>query len=285
MITVFTPSYNREKELKMLYKSLLEQDYFDFEWLIVDDGSIDNTEIAVKEMINENKINIVYFKQENKGKSKAVNQGIKLAKGEFFLCIDSDDYFIPNVLGTIANEYESIKNEDDIAGLGFLHWKIDSEEVIGTKFPEDVMIDTYFNIYHLHKVKGDKQLIFKTEIMREYLFPEIEDEKFVPEALMFNRISKKYKMKFINKAVVYKNYLENGYSNNYFQLAKRNPKGQVLYYKELYELEPTLYNVAAYEMYSIFSKKGFFKMINEHPSKFKAVLMFFPALYKAKTKK
>lgn len=284
MITVFTPTYNREKELKVLYNSLLEQDYKDFEWVIVDDGSVDNTEKLIAEIKNENKMNIVYYKQENKGKSKAVNQGIKLAKGDLFLCIDSDDYFISNVLSNIANEYESIKNNNDVAGLGFLHWKASSEEIIGTKFPKDVMIDTYYNIYHLHNVKGDKQLIFKTEIIKQYFFPEIDNEKFVPEALIFNRISKKYKMKFINKAVVYKEYLENGYSNNYFQLAKRNPKGQVLYYKELYELEPTLYNVAAYDMYSIFDKKGFKNTIKEHPSKLKALLMYLPALYKAKTK-
>lgn len=285
MITIFTPAYNRKKELSVLYNSLLLQDYNDFEWVIVDDGSVDDTENLILDLKNENKINIVYFKQENKGKSKAVNQGIKLAKGDLFLCIDSDDYFLPNVLSMINREYENIKNDDSIAGLGFLHYKVNTEEVIGTKFPNENMVDTYFNIYNLYKVKGDKQLIFKTKIMKEFLFPEIEGEKFVPEALVFNRISQKYKMKFINKAIVYKDYLESGYSNNYFKLAKNNPKGQVLYYKELYELQPTLYNVAAYNMYSIFAKNGMIKTIKDHPSKVKSLIMYLPALYKAKTKK
>ena len=285
MITIFTPAYNRKKELNVLYKSLLLQDYNDFEWVIVDDGSVDDTENLILDLKNENKMNIVYFKQENKGKSKAVNQGIKLAKGDLFLCIDSDDYFLPNVLSMINKEYENIKNDDSIAGLGFLHYKVNTEEVIGTKFPNENMVDTYFNIYNLYKVKGDKQLMFKTKIMKEFLFPEIEGEKFVPEALVFNRISQKYKMKFINKAIVYKDYLESGYSNNYFKLAKKNPKGQVLYYKELYELEPTLYNVAAYNMYSIFAKNGMIQTIKDHPSKLKSLLMYLPALYKAKTKK
>ena len=285
MITIFTPAYNRKKELSVLYNSLLLQDYNNFEWVIVDDGSVDDTENLILDLKNENKINIVYFKQENKGKSKAVNQGIKLAKGDLFLCIDSDDYFLPNVLSMINREYENIKNDDSIAGLGFLHYKVNTEEVIGTKFPNENMVDTYFNIYNLYKVKGDKQLIFKTKIMKEFSFPEIEGEKFVPEALVFNRISQKYKMKFINKAIVYKDYLESGYSNNYFKLAKNNPKGQVLYYKELYELQPTLYNVAAYNMYSIFAKNGMIKTIKDHPSKVKSLIMYLPALYKAKTKK
>ena len=285
MITIFTPAYNRKKELSVLYNSLLLQDYNNFEWVIVDDGSVDDTENLILDLKNENKINIVYFKQENRGKSKAVNQGIKLAKGDLFLCIDSDDYFLPNVLSMINREYENIKNDDSIAGLGFLHYKVNTEEVIGTKFPNENMVDTYFNIYNLYKVKGDKQLMFKTKIMKEFLFPEIEGEKFVPEALVFNRISQKYKMKFINKAIVYKDYLESGYSNNYFKLAKNNPKGQVLYYKELYELQPTLYNVAAYNMYSIFAKNGMIKTIKDHPSKVKSLIMYLPALYKAKTKK
>lgn len=285
MITIFTPAYNRKKELSVLYNSLLLQDYNNFEWVIVDDGSVDDTENLILDLKNENKINIVYFKQENRGKSKAVNQGIKLAKGDLFLCIDSDDYFLPNVLSMINKEYENIKNDDSIAGLGFLHYKVNTEEVIGTKFPNENMVDTYFNIYNLYKVKGDKQLMFKTKIMKEFLFPEIEGEKFVPEALVFNRISQKYKMKFINKAIVYKDYLESGYSNNYFKLAKNNPKGQVLYYKELYELQPTLYNVAAYNMYSIFAKNGMIKTIKDHPSKVKSLIMYLPALYKAKTKK
>lgn len=285
MITIFTPAYNRKKELSVLYNSLLLQDYNNFEWVIVDDGSVDDTENLILDLKNENKINIVYFKQKNRGKSKAVNQGIKLAKGDLFLCIDSDDYFLPNVLSMINREYENIKNDDSIAGLGFLHYKVNTEEVIGTKFPNENMVDTYFNIYNLYKVKGDKQLIFKTKIMKEFLFPEIEGEKFVPEALVFNRISQKYKMKFINKAIVYKDYLESGYSNNYFKLAKNNPKGQVLYYKELYELQPTLYNVAAYNMYSIFAKNGMIKTIKDHPSKVKSLIMYLPALYKAKTKK
>lgn len=74
-------------------------------------------------------------------------------------------------------------------------------------------------------------------------------------------------------------------ANNYFNLAKSNPNGQLLFYKELYELEPSLYNVAAYNMYAILAKKGFINTIKEHPNKLKALLMYFPALYKAKTKK
>lgn len=280
MLTVFTPAYNREKELKRLYNSLLIQDFFDFEWLIVDDGSSDNTEKVVSDMINDGKIRIRYVKQVNRGKSCAVNHGIDLAEGELFFCIDSDDFFIPNVLKRVWKEYELIRDDKDIAGIGFLHWHAGTENIVGSAFPSDNMTDTYFNIYNKHKVTGDKQLIFKTEVMRKFKFPEIDNEKFVPEALLFNRISGSLKMKFFNTAIVYKEYLESGYTSRYFDLAKRNPKGQSLYYRELYELQPSLYNAAAYDMFCIYSGEKMIKAIKAHPNRFVSLIMYFPAYIK-----
>lgn len=103
MITVFTPTYNRKDELINLYKSLLEQEFKDFEWVIVDDGSKDNTEETVKNFIKENKIKINYYKQENKGKSLAHNKGVELAQGEYFVGIDSDDIFAQDALKKFIN--------------------------------------------------------------------------------------------------------------------------------------------------------------------------------------
>ncbi len=280
MITVFTPAYNRENELKRVYKSLLEQDFSNFEWLIVDDGSTDSTEHVVSEMIKEEKIKIRYVKQVNRGKSNAVNHGIELSQGELFFCIDSDDFFVPNVLKMVWEKYELIKEDKEIAGMGFLHWHAGTEDIVGTAFPNDNMVETYYNIYNKHRVTGDKQLVFKTEVMRKYKFPEIDNEKFVPEALLFNRISCKYKMKFFNDVIVYKEYLESGYTSSYFNLAKRNPKGQLLYYKELYDLQPSLYNIAAYDMFCIYAGKTMLQAIKEHPNKLLSFLMYLPAYIK-----
>ncbi len=285
MLSILTPTYNRADKLKNLYQSLQKQVFKNFEWIIIDDGSTDNTKEVVEEFMNNNDMKIIYKYKENGGKMSAHNLGMEFVKGEFLADIDSDDIFMSNSLGDIYSECEKISNVSDIAGLGFLCIKMNSNDIIGTKFPQDEQIETFYNIYNKFNVTGDKQLVLKTNIMKKYLFPLQENEKFVPEALVFNRMSKEYKMKFINKEVVCKEYLEEGYSNNYFNLAKKNPKGQVLYYKELYELQPTLYNVAAYNMYSIFAKEGILKTIKEHPSKLKALLMYLPAVYKAKTKK
>lgn len=280
MITVFTPAYNRAKELQRLYDSLLTQDYADFEWLIVDDGSADNTKEVVESMIREGKITIRYIFQENRGKSMAVNHGIDEAAGDVFFCIDSDDFFLPNVLGRVAQECEKIKDDPQIAGLGFLHYHVGSTDVVGTAFPQDGMIDTSYNIYNKHGVTGDKQLVFKTSVMRQYKFPEFEGEKFVPEVLIYNRISQKYQMVFFNTPIVYKEYLATGYTAGYFRLCKRNPQAQCLYYKELYPLQPSLYNAAAYDMYCMYAGKKMMEAIKAHPQPLAAALMYFPAYVK-----
>ncbi len=280
MITIFTPTYNRKKELEKLYKSLINQNFKDFEWLIIDDGSNDNTEELVEKLKKEKKIEINYYKQENQGKSAAHNKGVQLAKGEFFVGIDSDDEFIDGALEKIYHYFQMIKNNDEIAGISFLNYKQGTTEVIGTKFPENEMVDTYFNLYCKYNITGDKEMVFKTNVLKEYLFPIYKNEKFVPEALLFNRICKKYKLLWINEAVIYKKYLDGGYSANYFDLAKKNPRANMDYYRELYELEKNNYNVAAYDMYAIYAKYGIIRTIKEHPAKIRCLIMFGPAYIK-----
>ena len=243
MITVFTPTYNRKNELINLYNSLLEQNYHDFEWLVVDDGSTDETQKYLKQIKKEKKININYIYKENGGKQSAYNKGLDYAKGEIFLCIDSDDILKKNILYTIAKDFEKVKKNKKIGGIAYIQGYInDKNKIIGTTFPNDNQEINYFDIYHKQKVRGDKLIILKTNVAKEYYFPLIEGEKFVPEALIFNRISRKYNFIVKNIIATYKEYLNEGYSNNYFNLVKRNPLGNMLYFKELYDLEKKIYN-------------------------------------------
>lgn len=286
MITVFTPTYNREKELINLYNSLLTQKNVEFEWLIVDDGSKDNTKKIIKKLQKENKININYVYKENGGKQSAYNCGLDNALGDIFICIDSDDILMDNVLYKIKQDFDKIKKDNNIGGIAYLQSYIrDKDKIIGTKFPQDNMVDTYFNIYHKHKVSGDKLIVLKTSVAKEYYFPLIEGEKFVPEALIFNRISLKYNFKFINEIMACKEYLDSGYSNNYFSLVKRNPKGNMLYFKELYNLEKNLYNIYGYILFAVYSKTSLKEILSEHPSKINIILMYIPVWIISKIKK
>lgn len=286
MITVFTPSYNRKKELKKLYLSLLNQKYNKFEWLIVDDGSIDDTKEYIKEIKSEKKIKIRYVYKNNGGKQSAYNLGLKEAKGDIFLCIDSDDILAPNILDVVADDFKSIESKNDIAGVMYTQGYIsDKNKIIGTSFKLDNIVDTYYNIYNIHKVTGDKLIVLKTNVAREYYFPIIVGEKFVPEALIFNRISKKYKFLCRNKCAAYKEYLADGYSNNYFNLVKRNPNGNSLYFKEAYDMNRSLYNVYGYILFSIYARKNIKNILKNHPAKIKIIILYIPTLIVSKIKK
>lgn len=279
MITIFTPAYNRASTLDRLYKSILNQDSTDLEWLIVDDGSTDNTKETVEKYILENKINIRYIYQENGGKSSAVNHGLKEAKGDLFTCVDSDDILADNVLEMIFSDYKKIKDDDSVAGIGQLTSYITNNEIIGTKFPEDNMICTYNEAYEKYKVTGDKNFVFKTSIIKQYPFPIFEGEKFVPEALVYNRISLKYKLLLRNEVVVKVEYLDDGYTASYFNLVKKNPKGNALYFKEKYNLNRSIYNIYVYILFCLFARYKFNKIIKEHSNRFIVTLMLIPVYF------
>ena len=279
MLTVFTPTYNRAGELKRLYESLKSQTCKDFEWVVIDDGSNDNTAQVMADFIDEGILDINFSSHQNCGKMKTHNRGAEKAKGELFVCIDADDWLTENAVEQIINDSVKIGAED-IGGMMYLDFDGDTENVVGTPFPWEENVCSCFDVYNKHGVTGDKTLVFKTDVLKEFPFPEIEGEKFVPEALVYNRISDKYKLLCVNTAIKRVEYLANGYSSNYFNVCRQNPKAQVIYYKELYLKAPSLYNAAAYDMYCIYSGEGFFKAVKQHPNSFIALLMFLPAYAK-----
>jgi len=283
MVTIFTPTYNRKKELENLYESLLEQTNKDFEWLLVDDGSFDDTKKYIDKLLKKAKININYIYKENGGKQSAYNVGLKNAKGDIFLCLDSDEILNSKAIEIIINDFKNISN--DVAGYAYNRAYITNKErVIGTKFPTNISKAYHYDIYGKLKVTGDKLMVFKFGIAKEYPFPEIKGEKFVPEELVFNRIAKKYMMGLSNEILSYTEYLPGGYSDNYFALVKKNPKGNALFFKEKYNIKPSFYNVYGYILFSIYSKYEFKRIIKNHPAKIKIILLYIPTLILSKVR-
>ena len=230
--TVFTPTFNRKELLEKLYKSLQKQTFKDFEWLIVDDGSTDGTKEKVEEFLSEKKLEIKYYFKENGGKQRAYNFATEKANGELFICLDSDDEYVENGLEIILKYWKKYEKNSDIAGMGYLS-TYPNREIIGSSFPEKEMISTQFEIYNKYGVKGDKGLMFRTEIIKKYKFPVFEDEKFITEAVVYNRICEKYKMVYVNEKIEIKEYQEDGLTAKYNNLLLRNPKGQALYHNEI----------------------------------------------------
>ena len=268
--TVFTPTFNRKELLEKLYKSLQKQTFKDFEWLIVDDGSTDGTKEKVEEFLSEKKLEIKYYFKENGGKQRAYNFATEKANGELFICLDSDDEYVENGLEIILKYWKKYEKNADIAGMGYLS-TYPNGEIIGSSFPEKEMISTQFEIYNKYGVKGDKGLMFRTEIIKKYKFPVFEDEKFITEAVVYNRICEKYKMVYVNEKIEIKEYQEDGLTAKYNNLLLRNPKGQAFYHNEINSQKLTLkqkvLNNAVYYKFCKVAGYKFEKIFQESKSK------------------
>ena len=273
--TVFTPTFNRKELLEKLYKSLQKQTFKDFEWLIVDDGSTDGTKEKVEEFLSEKKLEIKYYFKENGGKQRAYNFATEKANGELFICLDSDDEYVENGLEIILKYWKKYEKNSDIAGMGYLS-TYPNREIIGSSFPEKEMISTQFEIYNKYVVKGDKGVMFRTEIIKKYKFPVFEDEKFITEAVVYNRICEKYKMVYVNEKIEIKEYQEDGLTAKYNNLLLRNPKGQALYHNEINSQKLTfkrkILNNAVYYKFCKVAGYKFRKIFKE--SKNKLFLIF-----------
>ena len=213
MVTVFTPTYNRAYRLPMLYESLKRQTSPDFEWVVVDDGSSDNTEELVESWKKEcNKFAIIYRKKENGGKHTAINVGVPLAHYEWFMIVDSDDFLRDDAIEKVC---EWTKNLDDtsIAGVSGTKCYKDLSTIGGEPKISGKYIDCYNNQRRKYKLWGDKAEVYRTEIMKKYPFPVFEGEKFLSEGLIWDRIAMDgFKVRWYDYPLVVCEYLEDGLS-------------------------------------------------------------------------
>ena len=244
-ISILTPTYNRGKLLLPLYESLKNLTFEDFEWLIVDDGSEDDTEQYALSWIAHNIENtefpIRYIKKSNGGKHTAINRGVREANGELILILDSDDTLPSDSLATIAQYFEQCKDYKDCAGVCGLMAHHDGQ-LIGTGFPKDPMYESALQFRYAKKgnVTGDLLEVYKTSVMREFPFPEIENEKFCPESLVWNRIANKYKLFCFNKVIYYRDYLEGGLTSKIVRIRMNSPIASTMTYAEMLDYNISL---------------------------------------------
>jgi glycosyltransferase involved in cell wall biosynthesis len=233
LVTVFTPTFNRAHTLPALYRSLTEQTCNDFEWLVVDDGSSDGTGTLLRAMQREGRLAMRVVRTPNGGKHRAINSGVARASGELFFIVDSDDYLTPDALRSIADHWAAVAEDPGVAGLCLRKANYTTGEVIGGQAPVAQGDYTSLEIIHRLGVTGDKAEVFRTRVLAEHPFPEIGGEKFVPEALVWNRIGRRYKLRFVDRVVYMCDYLSDGLSRNFRANLRRNPRGFALYYREL----------------------------------------------------
>lgn len=227
-LTVFTLTYNRAYCLNACYESLLRQTCDDFEWLVVDDGSTDNTRELVEQWIQEKKIPIRYIYKKNGGMHTGYNVAYDNIFTELAVCIDSDDYMTDDAVEKIVNFWAQNKDEK-YAGMICLDITTKGE-IIGTPLP-DVKSATVYDLYNRMGVRGDKKQVYRPELIRPFKSPEFEGEKLFPTCYKYFLVDLTHEMLILNEPVVVVEYMPDGYTKNIIKLYKKNLNNYIFYRK------------------------------------------------------
>lgn len=219
-ITVFTPSYNRADLLPNLYGSLIRQNSRDFQWLVIDDGSTDNTREVVAEWIREKKIDIQYVYKKNGGLHTGYNKAIECMDTELSICIDSDDYLTDDCIETVLEFWDEHKAED-IAGFIGLDIRPDGS-VIGGLLPDTKTVDP---LWLTEQDAGDRKYVIRNDCYRKvYPMPVFAGEKnFNPHYLVL-KLCRDYKFLVLNKPLCVVDYQPDGMSANIFRQYVNSPR-------------------------------------------------------------
>ena len=200
VFTVFTPTYNRAHTLHRVHDSLARQTYRDFEWLIVDDGSTDGTDAVVRDWIPKAAFAIRYIWQPNRGKHVAFNRGVRDARGELFLPLDSDDGCVPEALERLLFHWQRIpaRRRPQFSAVTALCMD-ERGQRIGKRFPADVVDSDSLEMRYRFGITCEKWGFHRTDVLRQYPFPEGIVARWLPEGVIWSRIARTYKTRFVNE--------------------------------------------------------------------------------------
>lgn len=241
-VTVFTPTYNRAYILGNLYHSLQRQTCMDFEWLIVDDGSADDTKALVASWQGEeNPFPIRYVYQENGGKCRAINRGLKEADGRLFFTVDSDDYLTDDAIEKVIRWDGELPKDGHFCGY------VGNRGITPTQTPNRLFPGGYLDgtaLDRYDQVDGERAFVFYTEIHRKYLYPEFPGEKFLTEAVTWDLMAHDgYKMRFYNDIIWIWEYKDDGLTRAGYRVFLENPQGTGLFFRQKAEfLHYSLWN-------------------------------------------
>ena len=236
MLTIFTPAYNRSSTLPRLYESLLRQSSTDFEWLVIDDGSTDDTPELVKSFTGEGRFPVRYIRKKNGGKHTAHNLALQEAEGELFWCVDSDDLAAPEAVARILAAAEG----QDVCTC-VCSYKTDLDgNLLSVPFPENVKASGLLELSRVYGCSGEFALVFFTEFARRYPFPVFEGERFVTESVIYDCMDAQLRLLLLPVVTNICEYQQEGYSNNIDRIMKNNPAGYSLYYMQRIDLMHSL---------------------------------------------
>ena len=234
-LTIFTPLYNRADIVGRLYRSLQQQTVKNFEWLVIDDGSTDNAEQEFQQWQEQTQdFAVRYLRTENGGKHRAINKAVKMASGRMFFIVDSDDWLPEDAVEKIYAIDKGIQDKSGFAGFSGIR-KTPQGKLIGTTFSGD-----YVDINSLERdtvgITGDKSEVFYLEVLKKYPFPEIENENFITEDIVWSRMARDgYKIRWTNEEIYLGDYLDGGLTMQGRNIFIRNPVGYTMYVRQIAE--------------------------------------------------
>lgn len=222
LVTILTPAYNRAHTLPALFRSLQQQTCFNFKWVIVDDGSTDNTRELCSRFHDTN-FDITYIHKENGGKHTALNLAFKRLDTPLCFIVDSDDQLTPDAVETIQTDYPTVRDKD-LCGISYLK-AYEGQGTIGDPHPADHAIGNFIEVRINQNVGGDKAEVWRSDLLSELQFPVFEGEKFMGEAWVWVRMAEKRDMLMVNKVLYIAEYLEGGLSKSGRAMRIRCPYG------------------------------------------------------------
>lgn len=235
--TVFTPTYNRRQTLPRVFEALDAQTCKDFEWLIVDDGSTDDTAAFIATLADKANFPIRYLVQPNGGKHVAMNHGIREARGALFLPLDSDDACTPDTIETFLTHWRAIPEADRARYSGIsCHCVDEAGQRIGAPLGAPHLDAHTLDIARDPRLQGEKWGFHRTEVLRQTPFPEYPGEKSVPEGLVWDKIGMAYTIRFIDRALRIYHFSADGWMANFATRSARSPNAFADYHAQRLEI-------------------------------------------------
>ena len=268
LVTVVTPTYNRSHLLGKLFESLKTQINKGFDWLIVDDGSTDDTQTVVEAFSKTADFEIRYIKKENGGKHTALNLAFKQQNAKYTFIVDSDDILTEDAVQLIYNN-DKIVTENNLAGVCFLRG-YDKETAIGQSFLQEGIFND-IDVRMRQKIGGDKAEVWRSDILRNYAFPVFAGERFQGENYVWWQIAMEYDMLYVNKIVYIGNYLDDGLSKAGKKLRISCPLGGMensrIAFNKKFPMRERIKRAWLFICYGFFAKKSVAEIIRHSECK------------------
>ena len=263
-ITIFTPTYNRGYTLTKLYDSLCRQTEKSFDWLIVDDGSTDNTPSLVRDFQTENKLSINYIHKENGGKHTALNVALDIVQTELFFIVDSDDVLVNDAVETICKDWEKVRSMN-LCGIAYLKGEA-SGKVIGQPFPQNYKVDNFIRLRFNLGITGDKAEVWVTSSLQRFRFPVFPGERFMGESYLWIKVARRQDMLHVNKIIYLCEYLADGLTRSGRKMRLKNPIGGLTLALEgmtkEFNLKLRIKNALLYVLYSRIAHRSYKEILS-----------------------